>query len=53
MMQGTQSQCSEGWGEGGGRRFRREGTHVYLRRFMLMYGRDQHNIIKQLSFNYK
>ena len=32
-----------------GGRFKREGTHVYW--FMLIQGRNQHNSVKQLSFN--
>ena len=35
----------EGWGGVGGR-FKRDVTYVYL--FMLLYGRSQHNIVKQL-----
>ena len=34
-----------------GRRFKREGMYVYLWLIYLTYGRNQHNIIKQLSFN--
>ena len=48
MMQGTQSWCSvTTWrdGKGGGRRFRREGTHDYGQ-FMLMYGKNHHNVVK-------
>ena len=52
MTQGTQAETVtylEGWdGEGGliGR------GHVYTYgRFMLMFGRNQHNSVKQLSFN--
>ena len=41
----------EGWDEvGGGGRFKREGTYVYLW-LMLMYDSNQQNIVKQLSFN--
>ena len=40
-----------GWEVGG--RFKRQG-HVYnYDGFMLPYGRNQHNIVKQLSSNYK
>ena len=34
-----------------GGRFQREGAHVYLGWLMLVDGRDQHNIMKQISFN--
>ena len=35
-----------GWAEeGGGRRFRRKGTHDYGQ-FMLMYDKNHHNIVK-------
>ena len=42
----------EGWdGEGDGRG-NQDGEHVYTRGgFMLMYGRNQHNIVKELSIN--
>ena len=30
-------------------RFKREGTYAHLGCFMLMYGRNQHNIVKRLS----
>ena len=44
----------EGWdGVGDGREVQEEG-HVYtFAWFMLMYGGNQHNIVKQLSFNLK
>ena len=35
----------------GGGSFKREGTNVYLWLIYVMYGRNQDNIIKQLSFN--
>ena len=35
----------EGIGKGSGRRFRREGTHDYGQ-FMLMYGKNHHDIVK-------
>ena len=35
----------EGIGKGGGRRFRRKGTHDYGQ-FMLMYDKNHHNIVK-------
>ena len=38
-----------GWEKGGG--FRREGTYVYLWLIMMMNGRGQHSIVKQLSSN--
>ena len=43
----------EGWdGVGAGRRFKKEG-HMYTHGwFMLIYGRNQHNIVKQLSSNF-
>ena len=42
----------EGWnGEGGGREIQEEGDMFTYDRFMLLYGRNQHNIVKQLSFN--
>ena len=44
---GSSNWCSVGWG----RWAKREGTYVFLLMFMLMYGRNQHNIVKQLSFN--
>ena len=34
---------------GGG--FKREGTYVYLWRFKLMYDKNHHNIVKELSSN--
>ena len=42
----------EGWyGEGGGRRVQ-DWEHMYNRgRFMLMYGKNQYNLVKQLSSN--
>ena len=40
----------EGWEEVGGV-FKREGAYVYHDWFMLMYGRNQCNMVKQLSFN--
>ena len=33
------------------RRFKREGAQVCLRPIHVMYGRNQHNIVKQLSSN--
>ena len=42
-----------GWGGGGmGGSRRREHMYTYGQ-FMLMYGRNQHNIVKQLSSNWK
>ena len=42
----------EGWdGERGGRQVKREGPYVYLWLIYLMFGRNQHNTVKQLSFN--
>jgi len=41
----------DGWEAGG--RFKREGTYVCLWLIMLMCGRDQYNIVKQLSANFK
>ena len=40
----------EGWEEVGGV-FKRGGAYVYHAWFMLMYDRNQCNIVKQLSFN--
>ena len=42
----------EGWdGVGGGRRVQ-DGGHMYTRgRFMSMYGKKHHNIVKWLAFN--
>ena len=38
-------------GEGGGRRVQ-DGGHMYTRgRFMSMYGKKHHNIVKWLAFN--
>ena len=38
----------EGWGgeKGAGGQFRMKGTHVYCGQFMLMYGKNQHYIVK-------
>jgi len=33
-------------GEAGGRGYRMEGTHVCLGRFIVMYGKNHHNIVK-------
>ena len=43
----------EGWdGEGGGREVQEGGDILYTYDlFMLMFGRNQHNTVKQLSFN--
>ena len=42
----------EGWGgKGGGRGGQDGGTHVYVRLFMSVYGKNRHNIVKQLSSN--
>ena len=42
----------EGWlGVGGGRRFKREGAYVYLWLIHVDNGRNQHNIVKQISSN--
>ena len=41
----------KGW-DGMGGRFKREETYVYMWLFLLMYGRNQHNIVKQ-SFSKK
>ena len=41
----------DGWEAGG--RFKRKGTYVCLWLIMLMCGRDQYNIVKQLSSNFK
>ena len=38
-------------GLGVGGRFKRKGTCVYDGWSMLMYGRSQHNIVKQLKIN--
>ena len=38
-----------GWDEVGGR-FKRQGTYIYGW-MVLMYGRNQHNVVKQLSSN--
>ena len=57
MMQGVQPGALhdnlEGWdGVGGGREVQEgEGIYVYLCWFMLMYDRNQHNFVKQLSSN--
>ena len=40
----------EGWNRVG-RRFKREEMYSYLWLLQLMYGRNQHNILRQLSFN--
>ena len=40
-----------GTGSGVGGSFKTEGTNVYLWLLHVMYGRNQDNIIKQLSFN--
>ena len=38
--------------KGGGREVQAGGEHMYTYgRFVLMFGRNQHNIVKQLSFN--
>ena len=43
----------EGWGgEGGGRGFQDGGTHVHSWLIMSMYGKNHHNIVKQLASNY-
>ena len=41
----------EGWDEsmGVGERFKKKGIYIYLR--LTLYGRNQHNIVKQLSSN--
>ena len=41
----------KGW-DGMGGRFKREETYVYMWLFLLMYGRNQNNIVKQ-SFSKK
>ena len=42
------------WGGGGGGREIQEGGDLYTYGwFMLIYGRNQHNIVKQLSSNQK
>jgi len=46
----------EGWDDGVGGRFEREGTHTHTHThacgsFTLLYDRNQHNILKQLSSN--
>ena len=48
-MQGTQSLCSvTTWKDG----VRREVEHMYsYGQFMMMYGRNCHNIVKELSYN--
>ena len=53
MTQGAQTQCSVTAHTGGmGRDVGGRYEHMYTNGwFMLMYGRDQHNIVKQLSFN--
>ena len=39
----------EGWDGEGGRRRVQDGEHMYTRgRFMSMYGKNHHNIVKQL-----
>ena len=40
-----------GWGRRWQRGSRGRGHRYICGRFMLMYGRNQHNIVKQLSFN--
>ena len=40
----------EGW-DGVGGRFKKKGTRCTYGWFMVMCGRNQHNIVKQLSFN--
>ena len=46
------SNSLEGWeGLGGGREVQEGGDMYTYGWFMLMYGRNQHNIVKQLSFN--
>ena len=39
----------EGWDEVGGGKFQKDDTCVYL--WLLLYGRIQQNIVKQLSSN--
>jgi len=52
MKQGTQSlvhwENPEGWdGKGGGSGVQDEGGHMYIcGRFMSMYGKNHHNIVK-------
>ena len=46
---GSVTPYTGGIGEGGSR----ERGHVYLWLNHLMYGRNQHNIVTQLSSNYK
>ena len=44
----------EGWdGEGDGREVQEGGTYVTYDWFMLMFGRNQHSSVKQLSFDEK
>ena len=38
-------------GERGGRQVKREGPYVYLWLIYLMFGRNQHNTVNQLSYN--
>ena len=38
-------------GEGEGRDELRSGTDIYTPSFGLLYSRNQHNIVKQFSFN--
>ena len=40
-----------GWEDGG--RFKWEGMHVYLWLIHMLYGRNQHNIVRQSSFKNK
>ena len=43
---------AEGWGgEAGGREVQDGGTHMHGGWFMLMYGRNHHNVVKKLSSN--
>ena len=42
-----------GMGREVGRRFKREATYVYLWQMHVNIWRNQHNIVKQLSFNEK
>ena len=49
----TTSRDGMGWEVGG--KFKKEGTYVYVWYvyvwFMVMYGRNEHNAVKELSFN--
>ena len=49
MIQSVTQMGGMGWAIGG--RFKREGAYVYLWLNQVMYGRNQHNIVKQLSCN--